>query len=472
MAGRFTRSRSVALVAALFGAAAGAVQAQVSTDIERAPTLTIERYAEDWSYLADSARRTGRWTEPFKHIPLSADGSIYLTTGLEARTRFEAYENSFWGSAPDDSYIWHRLMPYADLHAGSARIFVQPIISSISGSDHPLAPVDTTGVDMLQAFVEGEITVADRASLQVSAGRKLLSLGAGRFIDTRYGPNIPQAFDGVDATLTGETAQVTALHFQPVDTQAGDFDDRRSRRGAVWGVYATHWLEANRATGVDVYYLGFRDREAAFDQGVGRQVIHTYGGRAFGDIGAWRWNVEGALQRGDFAGGRVAAWGVGGEIARRFQETPLKPELALTLDVVSGDDDPDDSKLGTLNPLFPRGKYFASQSPVGPRNLIHVQPSATVHPHPDVAVSLRGAAYWRQSLNDGVYAIPGTLVRSGQDSDERFIGKQIEFAVAWQATAELNLSASFGVFAPGAFVRDTGPARTIQMTSATANFRF
>ena len=453
-------------------AAPAASQAQVSTDIERAPTLTIERYQEDWSYLADPARRTGRWTEPFKHIPLSTDGSIYLTTGLEARARFEGYENSFWGSAPDDGYVWRRLMPYADLHVGALRVFSQPILSSIADADHPLAPVDTTGADMLQGFVEGEVRVADGASLKASAGRKLVSRGAGRFIDTRYGPNVLQAFDGVDATLTGETAQVTALHLQPVDTKPDDFDDSRSHQKKVWGLYATRWLKADKATGFDVYYLGFRDREAVFDQGAGRQLIHTFGGRIFGDAGDWRWNLEGALQRGSFAGGRVAAWGVGGEVGRRFRDTPLRPELALTVDVVSGDDDPDDSTLGTLNPLFPRGKYFASQSPVGPRNLIHVQPSVTVHPRKDVAVSLRGAAYWRQSTQDGVYAIPGTLVRSGRDSDARFIGKQLDFAVAWQATAELNLSASFGMFAPGSFVQDTGPARTIEMTSAMATFRF
>jgi hypothetical protein len=41
---------------------------------------------------------------------------------------------------------------------------------------------------MLQAFGEVEIDLGDRTTLRTSAGRKLMSLGAGRFIDTRYGP--------------------------------------------------------------------------------------------------------------------------------------------------------------------------------------------------------------------------------------------------------------------------------------------
>lgn len=142
------------------------------------------------------------------------------------------------------------------------------------------------------------------------------------------------------------------------------------------------------------------------------------------------------------------------------------------LDAISGDSDPADGRLGTFNPLFPRGKYFAGLSPVGPRNLIHLQPSATVHPYRGVALSLTGVAYWRESTGDGIYSIPGFLVRSGRGSDARFVGKQAEVAPSWQATPELNLSTSFSAFVPGGFIRDTGPARTIRSAAAAVNFRF
>ncbi|GJE71706.1 hypothetical protein CHKEEEPN_3253 [Methylorubrum podarium] len=74
-------SASRLVVAAALAAIPGAAEAQVPTSVARAPTLTIERYPEDWSYLADPGRRTGSWTERFKYIPLSGDGSIYLSTG-------------------------------------------------------------------------------------------------------------------------------------------------------------------------------------------------------------------------------------------------------------------------------------------------------------------------------------------------------------------------------------------------------
>ena len=112
-------------------------------------------------------------------------------------------------------------MPYAGLHAGDVRLFAQPIVSAISGVNRPTLPIDTTGADMLQAFAEAEVAIAEGVSLRMSAGRKLITLGAGRFIDTRYGANIPQAFDGIDTTLTGQNRQVTSFYFRPVDNVSG-----------------------------------------------------------------------------------------------------------------------------------------------------------------------------------------------------------------------------------------------------------
>lgn len=449
-----------------------AASAQLSTNLERAPTLTIERYSEDWTWLADPANRTGHWAEPLKYIPLDEDGSVYLTTGVEARARYEGYQNPNWGAARNDDYVWNRLMPYADLHVGKLRFFAMPILSAISGTDRRKGPADATGVDMLQAFVDVDVDVSGGASLRLSAGRKLVSLGAGRFIDRRYGTGVPLPFDGFEAIVTGRTRQVTGFYLQPVETGLGNFNDRRSRNKATWGVYTTQWLDAKHLSGFDVYYIGLRDRNAVYDQGAGRQVAHTVGSRVFGDDGTWHWNFEAAYQRGTFAGHVSEAWGAGFETGYRFSKVSLRPEVGLTADIVSGDGNPNDGKLGTLNPLFPNGKYFGALSPIGPRNLIHLRPSTTIHPQRDLALSLTGVAYWRESTHDGIYAIPGFLVRSGTNSDARFIGKQIELAVSWQATPKLNFTGSLSAFDPGPFIRDTGPARTTTMVGAQTTFRF
>jgi len=237
--GRKARGAWRHLSATLAIAVPFAANAQVSTNLERAPTLTIERYSENCSQLADTTNRKGDWTEAFKYIPLKDDGTIYLTTGLEARSRFEGYDNVNWGSSPNDHYVWNRLMPFADLHVGNVRFFAMPIVSSISGTHRAKRAADTTGVDMLQAFVDVDVALPGDTSLIVSAGRKLVSLGSGRFIDRRYGTGVPLPFDGFEAVVVGKTRQVTLFSLQPVDTGEGNFNDRRSRDKAVWGAYAT-----------------------------------------------------------------------------------------------------------------------------------------------------------------------------------------------------------------------------------------
>ena len=177
----------------------------------------------------------------------------------------EDYANVNWGSACNDSFVRLRMLPYADLHAGTLRVFVQPIFSAITGAGRPPRPVVTTGADMLQGFVETHMRVGERLALRLSVGRKLVSLGAGSLIDTRYGPNVPQAFDGVDAKLTGEGGQATALSFRPVDILRGDLDNRASRQKRLWVLYTTRWLTRDQATGFDAYYLGLEDRSAVFD---------------------------------------------------------------------------------------------------------------------------------------------------------------------------------------------------------------
>jgi len=131
-----------------------------------------------------------------------------------------------------------------------------------------------------------------------------------------------------------------------------------------------------------------------------------------------------------------------------------------------------DGKIGTFNALFPKGKYFGELSPVGPTNIININPRVSGTLGGGVSFSLAATAYWRYSIADGVYDIPGKLIRPVNGSAARFIGKEAEATIAWQATAEWELSASLSAFAPGDFIRETGPARTIRMLGLESNFRF
>lgn len=432
----------------------------------QAPTLSITRYDEDWSDLADAQKRGHHWTGQFKYIPLGAD--VWLSTGVELRLRNENYADNLWGGAdaPDDSYLWARAMPYADLHVGApdrlhARAFVQPIISHAVGVAPSASPIDQSRLDLLQGFAE-----VGAGPVTLRAGRQMVSLGTERLVGTRYGPNTPLAFDGVRGSLSlGDGRALDLFLFNPVQPGPASFDDRTSYTRRLWGAYAT-------LPDLDLYYLGYRNRAARFGGLTGREERHSLGLRSHGARGDWHWNVEGVYQFGHYDRQRIAAWTIGTEVGRTLPHLPLSPDATLRFNIVSGDRDSEDDRLGTFNALFPKGKYFGELSPVGPTNIVSLNPRISAPLGDGFSASVAGMAYWRYARNDGVYDIPGNLVRGPGDSRARFIGKEVEATLAWQATAELELSTSLSFFAPGAFIRETGPAQTIAMTGLEANFRF
>ncbi len=437
-----------------------AAPAAAQTEAWQPPTLTVTRYDEDWTTLRDPAERKEHWTGPFKYILIS--NAVYLATGVEFRLRNEAYKDNLWGgaAAPNDGYLWARIVPYADLHAGNARVFVQPIIAYAAGVAPSASPIDQTRVDLLQGFVDVEI-----GSVTLRAGRQMLSLGTERLVGTRYGPNVPLAFDGARGIVSIGAATISLLAVRPVQPGPQSFDDTRSRRKSLWGGYAT-------LPGLDIYFLGYQNTRATFGGRTGHEHRHSVGARSFGTAGDWHWNVEGVAQFGSFAGHRIRAWTLGTDVGRTFPDAPLALDAVMRLNIVSGDRRRGDDTLGTFNALFPKGKYFGELSPVGPSNIVSVNPRLAMRVMSGVSAGISGMAYWRYARADGVYDIPGTLLRAPGTSRARFIGKQIEATLAWQATPELELSTSLSAFDAGRFIDDTGSGRTIGMLGLESNYRF
>ena len=463
--------QTLCLVLALW---AGSAKAQ-GIEAWQPPTLTTVRYDEDWDRLVNPSERTGRWTERFKYLPLGEDGA-YLVSGLELRARNENYRSNLWGGAdaPDDGYLWVRALPYGDLHVGRFRAFVQPIAAYAISVAPSASPVDRTSLDLLQGFADvrlgpGRTGDTKGFGVTVRAGRELMSFGNERLIGTRYGPNVPLAFDGVRAIVSLPGAVVSIMDKRPVRQGLREFDDRSDRRRRLSGLYATIPHEGGE---LDIYWLRYGNAAASFADGEGRETRYSVGARLGGSAGHWHWDVEGVFQYGKLAASRIRAWTGSLELGHRFPESDLSPDALLRVSVISGDRRSDDDRIGTFNALFPRGKYFGELSPVGPTNLVAVTPRLTVSIAEPLTVAFAATAYWRYATADGVYDIPGNLIRPAGGSRARSIGQEIETSFSWQAMPELEVSGSVSVFNAGTFLRETGPHRTIGMVALETNFRF
>lgn len=433
---------------------------------EDAPERTNLRYDEDWAGF-DAADDS---IERLKNFRLDSAGTVRVTLGLEARTRYEGFVNTLWGDAPDDGYLWLRAMPLADVHAGPARVFVQPIIAYARGVNGGNGPADQTGVDLAQGFADLRIPLPEGQSVTLRVGRELVALGSERLVGTRYGPNVPQPFDGVRAMAELRGVRIELMSLRAVEVGPGTFDDHGSDRRKLKAVYATVLTGSGLA--LDAYWIGYQGKASRFGNIKGREQRDTFGIRLFGHRGRVAWNWETMIQRGKFAGQSIRAWSQATETAVSFPETPFHPRIRLRANYASGDRSPDDDTLGTFNALFPKGRYFGELTPIGPRNILNIQGSFDADLGDKVSLELSAGAFWRASRHDGIYDVPGQQIRPAAATRSRHIGNQVELSMDWQASTTLALSASLAVFAAGSYLRETGEALPARMMGLEATYKF
>ena len=272
------------------------------------------------------------------------------------------------------------------------------------------------------------------SSLMLQGGRQLLVYGSERLISRRWGPNVPQAFDGGLARIENAAWRVDAFFMRPVENKPHAFDDGSDASRKLWSLYATR-------AGLDLFYIGYRREDARFEQGSGREMRHTLGSRFFGEAGGWAWDLEAHLQFGDFAGGDIRAWSIATAVLHTFAHVALQPFVELRANAISGDRNADDRTLNTFNAMFPKGKYFGEIGLIGPYNLVNLHGTAGVEL--GGGWSLRGSAafYWRESVQDGVYSNPGQLIRPSSGSRARVIGATAKpFSVGRRRTASSSSS--------------------------------
>jgi hypothetical protein len=463
-------------------AAASVAQAQEAKEAFTPPPYLMLRYDENYSYLADPEKRTDFW-DPIKDIPLSGRGDWNLSFGGEARERYEYYHNNRWNPAsPDqDGYLLQRYLLHADLHAGEAfRVFAQLQTSLEDWRAGGPRSTDEDRTDIHQLF--GDLRLwggterggAGDDSVTLRVGRQEMAFGSQRLISVRESPNIRRAFDGIRLLTHFDDWQIDAFVSRPVEDDPGSFDDWGEDGTNFWGVYATHPLPILPGAKFDLYYLGLRRPDAAFVQGTGDELRHSLGARLFGERNGWDYNFEGVVQFGRFGGAGILAWTLASETGYTLAAAPMKPRLGLRADVISGDGNPNDGRLGTFNPLSPKGAYFGEIALIGPANLFDLHPSLDLHVTDHVKANLDWDIFWRYSTADGLYDPGGNVLRRPAGSGASFVGHQPSVGVEWDLGRHTTLSASYAHFFAGDFIKQSAPpsGKDVDFVAVWLTYRF
>jgi hypothetical protein len=441
------------------------------------PAYALLRQDNDYSYLRDDSCRNDFW-DPVKYVPLNSNGDSYLTIGGEVREWYEGFHNANYGIGPQDGngFLLQRISLYCDWHVGDRFRFFGQLTSDIAvGRNGGPRPNDEARLWIEQGFVDINAMASYDASLSLRIGRQEFEFGSGRLVDTREGPNVRLAFDGVDVILNAASWRVDGFATRPVINYLNVFDDPPNHATMFWGVYAVRPLPVTHGGNIDLYYLGIDNKQVTFDRGTAREIRHTLGTRFWGTRGSWNYDWEAILQGGSFGNAAIRAWAIGTDTAYNLRSVPLRPQLGIRLALTSGDRNARTGALGTFNPLFPSGIYFGETAVnlIGPSNLRRVGGSVKLHPTKTVLLVGDYDWFWRQSLSDGVYGLGVNLLRSGSANSDRYIGSQPSVGIYWQASRHFSLSAAFTHFFLGSFfTQGASPGQAVDNPALWASYKF
>lgn len=422
------------------------------------------RSDEDYGYLRNVQDRQG--LDALRYIPLG-DG-VYVGFGGEARLRVDAVDTPRFGlgGAKTDTFALGRLLLSGDLHLGHAvRVYGElGLHRDHSKKDRPAA-TDRDGLDAQALFVD----VMPASGWRLRLGRQELQLNpAQRFVAVREAPNIRQSFDGARITRTAGPLKLDAFYLQPVVISTGAFDDTRSRTQRFYGLYASTRLSPRQT--LDVYALGLERDAVRFGTITGDERRTSLGARLLGADGQIDYEVEGVVQGGRFAGRRIRAFATSASGGYTLDQ-PWKPRLALRLDIGSGDRDATDGRLGTFNPMFPKGAYFNETGLFSWGNLAALRASLGVAPSKTVSVEASYTAHRLWTSADAIYLQPLAPLAAARPGQPKDVGDAVQLDASWQVSRNIKLQAQLARQNAGPAVRALG-GKPVNLAVLFAQFRF
>ncbi len=475
MKGQSLNARAALFVMTIFILAVFSASFRLAAQTSSPPLYTPQVWDVDWSYLARPAA-TGSserdLTDRFHYISL--DETSFLSITGQIRERGEYQDHPAFGAQPlDNGYFQQRYLISSDLHLTEHfRTFVQLNSGLTNDRDGgPRPGIDEEKLDFNQGFVDFTPLKSPDQSLTIRAGRQLISLGSTRLIATGAGLNVQQPFDGFRLMLHAGRWTVDGLAVRPTEVKTGIFNNEPNPAEQLWGIYLTTAIPSFHAN-VDLYYLGYDHKSVRYVQGTGREQRETVGARVWSHTQTWDYDFEYTAQFGRFNTGNIGAWGTGYHLGYTFNHARFAPHPELDGGVLSGDHDAHDNTLGTFNPLFPNGNFLSQSILLGPFNLIIVRPTFKAALTRKASTNTNVEMLWRQASQDGVYNIVGILTHAPENSNERFIGTQIQQEFDYAFSRHLSGSLAYEHFFTGGFLKQSPPGHGLNFISPQLTYNF
>jgi len=109
---------------------------------------------------------------------------------------------------------------------------------------------------------------------------------------------------------------------------------------------------------------------------------------------------------------------------------------------------------------------------IGPANLFDVHPSIELKLSEKLAFAADWDFFWRHRIHDGIYGPNGAFERTGQTSQEKFIGDQLGFQLNFNHNRHASLSLEAAFFNAGRYLKESGSGKNLAYFSTTSGYKF
>lgn len=414
--------------------------------LEWGERLQFFRWLEDYDNFEPKKKD---YFSPIKHITLVDLRKPYLTIGGDYRNRYEYYSNQFFGLISTDSSNsqLQRFLLHGDLQFKSSRVFVQLSQHVEQGLKNGPRPLDESEVDIHQAFFDQRL---DWGMLRI--GRQEFSLAGGKKTGVREGPNQRRSFDGVSMTiLTKAEKAINIFYLQEVQPSEKAFRDSSNHGPQFYGIYGNKILKNDKNIAMDLFYYGFEQEQRKYEQGIGQEKRHSIGVRFYKNRGDLHFDYEMTYQFGEFEQYDISAWGIATETSVQVDNINWIANWGVRLNYASGDDDSQDTKLGTYNSLFPSATYVS----FAPGNMKDIQPFVVFQPSKNITLFTGIDFLWRVSKGDGLYVNTGFPLVTSNASTAMFYGTEINLVSTWKLNDFFTIQSNYTKTNVGKFIKDS-----------------
>ncbi|SEM22468.1 Alginate export [Olivibacter domesticus] len=425
--------------------------------------FSILRQNDDLTKL-DSIENKNRY-QNLKAINLFQNTT--LSFGGSWRFQAESFINGEFGRSGSQDNIWYlnRFLAHAHLKVGVNLELFTELGSSLVTNKEDISPVDKSELYVNQLFAKYKLT----SNWDIAVGRQNMRLGSGRLIDIREGPNVRRLFDFAEVNFQNDKVSVKTFFSVPVipsfeafNNTYLDFDETLS------GIYAT--TDFSRVSSLDTYIFYQKQNGTIYTSGQENERRASAGLRHFGKFKKLTYDNELVYQFGTFGNQTISAWTISFNLQRETNLFGRSVNLGVKTEAISGDKNTSDKKLNTFDALYPRGAYFGRVARFGPSNLIDVHPYInTMFNKWEVAFDY--AAFWRYSLQDGVYGAAMTLDYPNVNN-KRFIAHQMGTIIGYQPNKFVSLELESNVILPGSFLKKSDKRNTLYHFVLTSEIKF